>query len=150
MYSRPQKLIAEFIGTFTLVFISAGVICADQFVRIGGPGGLGLAGIALAQGLAYAILITALAHISGGHLNPAVTVGFWVTRKLSTFETLSYWIVQLAGAASAAYLLRFLMPEDVWRLGHAAARARLHTRRGHDHRGSSDVLSRFGVFRYGG
>jgi MIP family channel proteins len=115
MYSRPQKLIAEFIGTFTLVFISAGVICADQFVRIGGPGGLGLAGIALAQGLAYAILITALAHISGGHLNPAVTVGFWVTRKLSTFETLSYWIVQLAGAASAAYLLRFLMPEDVWR-----------------------------------
>ncbi len=115
MYTRPQKLIAEFIGTFILVFISIGAICADQFLRAGGPAVMGLAGIAIAQGLAYAILITSLAHISGGHLNPAVTIGFWVTRKLSTFETLSYWAAQLAGACAAAYLVRFLFPEDVWR-----------------------------------
>jgi MIP family channel proteins len=115
MYTRPQKLIAEFIGTFILVFISIGAICADQFLRAGGPAAMGLAGIAIAQGLAYAILITSLAHISGGHLNPAVTIGFWVTRKLSTFETLSYWAAQLAGACAAAYLVRFLFPEDVWR-----------------------------------
>ncbi|HXN64942.1 MAG TPA: aquaporin [Candidatus Acidoferrales bacterium] len=115
MYTRPQKLIAEFIGTFLLVFISIGAICADQFLRAGGPAVMGLAGIAIAQGLAYAILITSLAHISGGHLNPAVTIGFWVTRKLSTFETLSYWAAQLVGACTAAYLVRFLFPEDVWR-----------------------------------
>jgi MIP family channel proteins len=70
-------------------------------------------GIALAYGLAMGIMVTSLGHISGGHFNPAVTIGFWVTRKLSTFDTLAYWIAQLAGGASAAYLLRRL-PVDVW------------------------------------
>lgn len=70
-------------------------------------------GIALAQGLAIGILVTALGHISGGHFNPAVTIGFWVTRKFSTFDTLAYWIVQVAGAVAAAYLLRKL-PFDAW------------------------------------
>jgi MIP family channel proteins len=115
MYSKSQKFLAEFIGTFAIVFVTAGVICTDSFVRIGSTTGLGWLGIALAQGLVYAVMITALAHVSGAHFNPAVTIGFWVTRRITTFETLAAWFAQLAGAASAAYLLRYLIPEDVWR-----------------------------------
>jgi MIP family channel proteins len=115
MYSKPQKLVAELVGTFALIFFGVGSICADQFLRTSSNGqvGLGLLGIALAHGLAIGIMVTSLGHISGGHFNPAVTIGFWVTRKLSTFDTLAYWIVQLAGGALAATLLRRL-PVDVW------------------------------------
>ena len=115
MYNKPQKLIAEFIGTFALIFVGVGSICADQFIRTSsnGQSNLGLLGIALAHGLAIGIMVTSLGHISGGHFNPAVTIGFWVTRKFSTFDTLAYWIAQLAGGAAAAYLLR-LLPVDIW------------------------------------
>ncbi len=115
MYSKPQKLVAEFAGTFALVFFGVGTISADQFLRSSsnGQSGIGLLGIALAQGLAIGIMVTAVGHISGGHFNPAVTIGFWVTRRLSTFDTLTYWIAQVAGAIAAAYLLRRL-PFDAW------------------------------------
>ena len=113
MYSKSQKLIAEFVGTFALVFFGAGALCADQYLRTSGQTGLGLLGIALAPGLAVAIMVTCLSHVSGGHFNPAVTIGFWVTRKLTTFDTLTYWIAQLGGAVTAAYLLRQI-PFDVW------------------------------------
>ena len=115
MYSRPQKLVAEFIGTFALIFFGAGSICADQFLRTTNQGSLGLLGIALAHGLAIGIMVTAVGHISGGHLNPAVTIGFWVTRKTSTFDALLYWVAQLAGGIAAAFLLRAVVPEDTWR-----------------------------------
>jgi MIP family channel proteins len=110
MYSKPQKLVAEFVGTFALIFFGAGAICANEMTK----GGVGLLGIALAHGLAIGIMVTAVGHISGGHLNPAVTIGFWVTRKMSTFDALLYWFAQLAGGAAAAYLLRWIIPEDTW------------------------------------
>jgi MIP family channel proteins len=115
MYNKPQKLVAEFVGTFALVFFGAGAICADQFLRTStnGQSGFGLLGVALAHGLAIGIMVTSLGHISGGHFNPAVTIGFWVTRKFSTFDTLAYWIAQVAGAIAASYLLRTL-PFDAW------------------------------------
>ncbi len=115
MYSKPQKLIAEFVGTFALVFFGAGAICTDQYLHpsSSGPAGAGLLEIALAYGLAMGIMVTALGHISGGHFNPAITIGFWVTRKLSTIDTVLYWIAQLAGGVCAAYVLRRL-PVDVW------------------------------------
>ena len=118
MYKTPQKLIAEFIGTFALIFFGAGSICADQFLH--NAGGIGLLGIALAHGLAIGIMVTAFGHISGGHFNPAITIGFWVTRKMNTLDVVLYWIAQLAGAVAAAFLLRFVMNatpalEDAWR-----------------------------------
>jgi MIP family channel proteins len=114
VYNLPQKLAAEFMGTFTLVFIGAGSICADQYLRLTNPGGVGLLGIAVASGLAYGIMVTALGHISGGHFNPAVTIGFWVTRRIGTFHAIAYWIAQLLGAVSAAYLLKVIIPETGW------------------------------------
>jgi aquaporin Z len=113
MYSIPQKLTAEFIGTFALIFFGAGSICADQFLH--GAGGLGLFGIAAAHGLAIAIMVSALGHISGGHFNPAITIGFWVTKRVSTLDVILYWAAQLAGATAAAFLLKALIPEETWR-----------------------------------
>ncbi len=113
MYNIPQKLAAEFLGTFALVFFGEGAICADQFLH--GAGNVGLLGIAAAHGLAIAIMVSALGHISGGHFNPAVTIGFWVTKRVSTLEVALYWAAQLAGAVAAAFLLKALIPEDTWR-----------------------------------
>jgi len=114
VYTKSQKLVAEFIGTFALIFFGAGSICADQFLRSTGQAGLGPLGIALAHGLAIGLMVTAIGHISGGHLNPAVTIGFWVTKRLSTFDAILYWIAQLAGAVAAAYLLRTIVPLETW------------------------------------
>jgi MIP family channel proteins len=113
VYNTSQKLIAEFIGTFALIFFGVGSICADQFLH--GAGAPGLFGIAIAHGLAIAIMISALGHISGGHFNPAVSIGFWVTRRLNTVDVLLYWAAQLAGAIAAAYLLKAIIPEETWR-----------------------------------
>jgi MIP family channel proteins len=113
MYTIPQKLTAEFIGTFALVFFGAGSICADQFLH--GAGSLGLFGIALAHGLAIAIMVSALGHVSGGHFNPAITIGFWVTKRASTVDVILYWTAQLGGAIVAAFLLKAIVPEETWR-----------------------------------
>ena len=115
MYNLSQKLVSEFIGTFALIFFGAGSVCADQYLRASGAGGIGLFGIAVANGLIYAILISALAHVSGAHLNPAVTIGYWVTKRLSTLDTLAYWSAQIVAAIAAAYSLAAIIPESVWR-----------------------------------
>ena len=113
MYSTPQKLSAEFIGTFALIFFGAGSICAYQFLHASSD--LSLFGIAIVHGLAIALMISALGHVSGGHFNPAVTIGFWVTKRMTTVEAVSYWAAQLLGAIVAAFLLRAVVPEEVWR-----------------------------------
>ena len=94
MFSTPQKLTAEFIGTFALVFFGEGAFCAFAFLHE--PLGTSLFAIALAHGLAIALMISALGHISGGHFNPAVTIGFWVTKRVTTIEAISYWAAQVA------------------------------------------------------
>ena len=113
MYNTSQKLVAEFLGAFALVFFGAGAICADHYLQ--GSGGVGLLGIALAHGLAIAIMVSAIGHVSGGHFNPAVTIGFWVTKRINTLDTIAYWIAQLAGAAAAAFFLRAVIPAEIWR-----------------------------------
>jgi aquaporin Z len=113
MYTLTQKLTAEFLGTFALVFFGEGALCVDRYLQA--SGGLGLFAVAAAHGLAMAIMFTALAHISGGHFNPAITIGFWVTKRVNTVDTLLYWAAQLAGAVAAAFFLKGIIPEDTWR-----------------------------------
>jgi MIP family channel proteins len=116
MYNTPQKLAAEFLGTFALTFFGAGSICVDRFLQ--SSGGVGILGIALAHGLTIAIMVSALGHISGGHFNPAVTVGVWVTKRIGTMDAFGYWIAQIAGSVAAAFLLRAVIPDETW---HAVA-----------------------------
>lgn len=110
MYNIPHKLAAEFIGTFALVFFGAGAVCVDRYLQ--SSGGIGLLGVALAHGLAIAIMVSAFGHVSGGHFNPAITIGFWVTKRLNTVDTIAYWVAQLAGAVVAAYLLKSIVPTE--------------------------------------
>src|SRR5690242_19804986 len=114
-YDPLRRGFAEFVGTFTLVFAGAGAILsfgklfAVAFTQGGGGQitGLGLVSVALAHGLAIGVVVSAVGHISGGHFNPAVTLGFLVTRRLETILALTYWLAQITGAAAAALLLRW-------------------------------------------
>ena len=98
-----RKLAAEFIGAFALIFVGAGVIMQT--------GGQNLVAIAIAHGLAIALLVSSLGHISGGLFNPALTIGLWATRRLDTITTVAYIIAQLLGAVVAALALLLLFPE---------------------------------------
>jgi MIP family channel proteins len=98
-----RRGIAEFIGAFTLVFIGAGAIMV---------GSGGLVGVAFAYGLALAVMITAFGHISGGHFNPAVTLGLLVTRRIAVGLAGVYWLMQFAGAVVASLLLWWIFPAE--------------------------------------
>ena len=101
-------LTAEFVGTFMLVFAGAGASAL---------GAGGLVGVALAHGLALAVAVYAFGHISGGHVNPAVTVGVWLAGKMSARRAVSYVVFQVAGAVVAALALRFVLGGAVGGLG---------------------------------
>ncbi len=113
MHNTPQKLTAEFLGTFALVFFGEGAACAVQYVH--GALDINLLIVALAHGLAIAAFFAALRQISGAHFNPAVTIGYWATKRVNTIEAAMYWVAQIAGAIAAAYLLRAVLPEEAWR-----------------------------------
>jgi len=99
--TRGRALAAEAIGTFALVFVGAGAIMVDA--ETGEPGQVG---IALAFGLVVAAMIYAVGHISGAHLNPAVSFAFAVARHFPWSRLAAYWAAQAAGALTAAALLR--------------------------------------------
>lgn len=100
-----RRSFVEFLGTFTLVFVLIGTIMA-----VGPQADAGTLEVALAYGLIVAVLVSAGAHISGGHFNPAVTFGFMLTRRISVLLGLVYWIAQLAGGVVATLLLRWIFP----------------------------------------
>lgn len=102
-----KALVAEFVGTFTLVFVGVGSIA------VASDGSAGLVGVALAHGLALAVMITAVAAVSGGHLNPAVSIGLWSAGKLATERLLGYVVAQVAGAFAGAALILVALPERV-------------------------------------
>ncbi|MBI4582509.1 MAG: aquaporin [Planctomycetes bacterium] len=104
--------VAEAVGTFYLCFIGAGAICMNQQM---GPQGYGLLGIALAHGVALAIGVSTTMAISGGQLNPAVSVGLCLTRKIPAGKMAAFILSQLAGAVIAAVLLQMIFPEAVWK-----------------------------------
>jgi aquaporin TIP len=100
-----RRCAAEFLGAFTLTFIGVGAI-----VTAAGIHDPALIGVALAHGLAIAIMVSALGHISGGHFNPAITLGFLVTRRIEPLLGVAYCAVQFAGAVLAALLVKVLLP----------------------------------------
>ena len=111
MQDRTKAYIAEAVGTFALVFIGAGCICLNEYTGRA----LGLLGIAIAQGLILSVAVTATAAISGGHLNPAITFGFFIIGKMDRNLALRYAAAQLLGATLAAFSLRWIFAEHVWR-----------------------------------
>jgi len=100
-----RKLAAEVIGTFWLVFGGCGsAVLEAAFPDVG----IGLLGVALAFGLTVLTMAYAIGHISGCHLNPAVTLGLWAGGRFPAREVLPYWIAQVAGALIAAAVLLFI------------------------------------------
>ena len=107
-----RPLTAEFLGTFGLVFAGTAVVVTQSF-----PGGAsGMVGIALAHGLILGLGITAAERFSGGHINPAVTLGFLSIRKIDAKTALAYIGAQLAGGIAGALASRLLVPNNVGRL----------------------------------
>ena len=104
-----KQLIAEFFGTFALVFAGTGAIVIDNV----SGGSVTHVGIALTFGLIVLAMIYALGDISGAHINPAVTIGFWAARRFDTRDVLLYVGSQCAGALVASITLRLLFPTDI-------------------------------------
>lgn len=97
-----RKLTAEFIGVFTLTFIGVAAIVGDG----------GLLVVALAHGLAIAVMVSAFAATSGGHLNPGITLGMLLTGKVDVGTAFGYWIAQCAGSIVAAFLAVYACGEQ--------------------------------------
>lgn len=108
-----KKLLAEFLGTFTLVFAGTGAIV----INAASHGAVTHAGIALTFGLVVLAMIHTFGDVSGAHLNPAVTLAFAAARRFPWREVPGYVGAQLVGAVSASLLLFFLFPENNASLG---------------------------------
>lgn len=103
-----KKCVAEAIGTFALVFAGTGAIVINETSH----GAITHVGVALTFGLIVLVMIYTLGDISGAHLNPAVTIGFWLSRRLRGREVFPYLASQCAGALAASGLIRLLFPEN--------------------------------------
>jgi len=111
MSSLLRRCTAEAVGTFALVFIGAGSIMSGFFPK----SDFGVLGVALAHGLILGTMITATMRISGGHLNPAVTLGLLVARRTDVRTALAYILTQVVAAILAAAVLKELYPPAVLR-----------------------------------
>jgi aquaporin Z len=101
---QTNKLAAEAFGTFCLVFAGCGAMVVNEVTG----GVIGHAGIALTWGLIVAAVIYSVGDVSGAHINPAVTVGFWLAKQFPGNRVLPYVIAQVIGAFAAALMLRVL------------------------------------------
>lgn len=114
MTTTPRKLVAEFVGTFMLVFLGVGaaVFGIAAKVGVGGNGpGSGIVGVALAFGLVLLGIAYAFGPISGAHVNPAVTLGMLLGRRMPASEAVGYWIAQFAGAITAGAVLKLFVSQ---------------------------------------
>lgn len=110
--SRPA-LIAEAIGTFLFFFVGMGSVVLGTYLAFNGGTSPGLLSVALAHGLALAVLVSALGPISGAHFNPAVTLAAWIMGKINPSRAGMYVVAQLVGAAGAGFALKAVFP-DAW------------------------------------
>ncbi|XP_024357156.1 aquaporin TIP1-2 [Physcomitrium patens] len=117
--SSPDAIkgaVAEFISLFLFVFIGVGSVMAYEKIHVGDLDAAGLLMIAIAHGLAIAVLVAATANISGGHVNPAVSLGLALAGKITIIRLVLYWVAQLLGAVAGAWVLKAVTTgEDVAR-----------------------------------
>jgi MIP family channel proteins len=113
--SLRNALLAEFLGTFLFVIIGAGAVVTTTYQ---GASNAGLVGVALAHALALGVLVSAFGAISGGHLNPAVTIGLLTAGRIKAVPAGLYIVVQLVAALLAGLFLRFVFPESIWQPTH--------------------------------
>jgi len=106
MRAVVRPLLAEFLGTFALVFIGAGAVVVDAAKG----GALGLTGIALANAAILSVMVTATLAISGACFNPAVALALWLTNRITASRAGLYVVTQLAAAVLAALALKWLAP----------------------------------------
>lgn len=111
--SLGRRAIAEGLAAFALVFAGCGAIVADASYG----GALGTIGIALAFGLVIMAMVYATGHLSGAHINPAVTLAFTLTRHFPAREAGAFVVAQLAGAVAAALALLAIWPDQPAQLG---------------------------------
>jgi len=104
-----KKLAGECFGTFALVFAGTGAIVIDEVTG----GGVSHIGIALTFGLIVLAMVYTLGDISGAHINPAVTIGFWAARRFDARKVLPYIVSQCVGAFLASAILRMLFPVNL-------------------------------------
>jgi len=98
-----RRAVAEFVGTFTLVFVGV-----SSIITVGD-----VTGVALAHGLAIAVMVSAVGHISGGHFNPAITFAFLITRRMAPLLAAVYWVAQFAAATAGALMVKLIFPGNV-------------------------------------
>lgn len=104
-----KKYIAEFIGTFTLVFCGTGAVTVNEITN----GSVTHVGIAITFGLTVMAMIYALGEVSGAHLNPAVTIAFAINKNFAWKRVTPYIISQLAGGFAASIILKYLFPTSL-------------------------------------
>ena len=109
----PRRCAAEGLAAFALVFAGCGAIVTDA----ARDGLLGTVGVALVFGLVIMAMIYATGHLSGAHINPAVTIAFTLTRHFPGRDAIAYIAAQLVGATLAAFVLLFAWPEAPADLG---------------------------------
>src|SRR5690349_19193170 len=102
VHSLPRRIAAEFLGTFVLVFGGCGAAVLAAGVA---DVGIGFAGVALAFGLTVLTMAYAVGHVSGGHFNPAVTLGLTLARRFAWRDVPAYVVTQVVAAAVAALVL---------------------------------------------
>lgn len=100
---------SEFLGTFFLVFVATGVVIVNDL----SGGAVTHTGIAITTGLVVMAVVYAIGDVSGAHINPAVTVGFWLAKRFPGYRVIQYIISQCLGAVAASLLLAYLFPELV-------------------------------------
>lgn len=103
-----KKYLAEFLGTYILVFAGTGAIIVNQEI----PGSVTHVGICMVWGIVVAAMIYTFGAVSGAHLNPAVSITFWLVKLFPINQLFPFIISQLAGAFAASITLHFLFPEN--------------------------------------